>query len=266
VIIKEILILLIFFLSVYCFLIEPNRIKKEEITIPLENVSRDLKNRTFVQVSDIHFKKNSFKTEKLLKLLDEIHPDYLFITGDLIDGKTDNLEEFRVFVSELRNRSKNLPIMVLGNHEYKNPKSKEFLKIIKESGIKVLRNEKIILENNIVLVGIDDPHTHHDDFSKVLPLSQNSPKIILAHSPEIFRKLDLENALVLCGHTHGGQIDIPPLTKFILPLAYDKQYKKGLFVKERLFMYVNRGIGETFLPIRFNSFPEITIIKLGSKD
>ena len=263
---KELLILLIFSLGIYCFLIEPNKIKKEEIVIPLEDVSCDLKNSTFVQISDIHFKRNSSKIKKLLKILDEIHPDYLFITGDLIDRKTDNLEEFRVFVSELRNKSKNLPIMVLGNHEYKNPKMKEFLKIVEENGIKVLRNEKVILENNIVLVGIDDPHTHHDDVSRVLPLSKTSPKIILAHSPEIFRKLDLENALVLCGHTHGGQIDIPPLTKIILPLAYDKQYKKGLFRKDKLFMYVNRGIGETFLPIRFNSFPEITIIKLGSKD
>ena len=263
---KEFLILLIFSLGIYCFLVEPNKIKKEEIIVPLENVSCSLKNRTFVQISDIHFKKNSFKIRRLLKILDEIHPDYLFITGDLIDRKTSNIEEFRAFVSELRDKSKNLPIMVLGNHEHKNPKIKEFLKIIEESGIKVLRNEKIILENNIVLVGIDDPHTHHDDFSKVLPLSQNSPKIILAHSPEIFRKLDLENALVLCGHTHGGQIDIPPLTKIILPLAYDKQYKKGLFHKDKLFMYVNRGIGETFLPVRLNSFPEITVIKLGNND
>ncbi len=263
---KELLLLLVFSFGVYCFLIEPNRIKKEEIIVPLKNVSRELRNRTFVQISDVHFKRNSFKTKKLLKILDEIRPDYLFITGDLIGRKASNLKEFRIFVSGLRNRSRNLPIMVLGNHEHKNPKLKEFLKIIEESGIKVLRNEKEILEDNIILVGIDDPHTHHDDVSKVLPLSENYPKIILAHSPEIFRKLNLKNALILCGHTHGGQADIPLLTKLILPLAYDRHYKKGLFHKEQVFMYINRGIGETFLPLRFNSPPEITIIKFENND
>ena len=48
---KELLILLIFSLGIYCFLIEPNKIKKEEIVIPLEDVSCDLKNSTFVQIS-----------------------------------------------------------------------------------------------------------------------------------------------------------------------------------------------------------------------
>lgn len=263
---KEALFVIVFGLGVYSFLIEPYLIKKEEIKVALTDIPLSVRQKIFVQISDLHFKKESLKTKKVLKLLKEIEPDYLLITGDLIDRKTKNLEGFQKFVKELVKTSKNPPLMVLGNHERENPRLKDFLRIIQAAGIKVLLNEKLILEDNIILVGIDDPHTHHDNIDKILPLPDDSPKIILAHSPEIFRKLNIKNGLVLCGHTHGGQVDIPPFTRFILPLSYDRQYKEGLFFKKDFFMYVNRGVGETFLPLRFNSLPEITIIKFESND
>jgi len=94
-------------------------------------------------------------------------------------------------------------------------------------------------------------------------LKKDVPKILLAHSPEIFRKVKNKKIdLVLVGHTHGCQINIPFLCDFIVPLKYDKQYKRGLFKENGVYMYVNKGIGETFLPVRFNSPPEITLIEL----
>ncbi len=94
-------------------------------------------------------------------------------------------------------------------------------------------------------------------------IETGEPKILLAHSPEIFRKVkgrDID--LVLVGHTHGGQINIPFITNLFLPLKYDKKYKNGLFRVNSTYLYVNRGTGTTFLPIRFNSFPEIALIKV----
>lgn len=264
--IKETLVLLLFVFIFYSAFIEPRSIKKEKIAIPLKDVSSQISQMVFVQISDVHFKKSSLKAKKLIKILEEISPDYLFITGDLIDRKTKNLKDFQEFILKLAKIPKNPPLMVLGNHEHTNPKINEFLKIIEQSGIKILFNQKILLKDKIVLIGLDDPHTHHDNIEKILPVSEDVPKIILAHSPEIFRKIDLKNGIVFCGHTHGGQIDIPFFTKLILPLSYDKNYKKGLFSKDSLFMYVNRGIGETFLPLRFNSPPEITIIKFLQND
>jgi predicted MPP superfamily phosphohydrolase len=64
------------------------------------------------------------------------------------------------------------------------------------------------------------------------------------------------------GHTHGGQLNIPFLSNFFLPVKYDKKYKKGIFKEDSKYLYVNRGVGESDLPIRFNSFPEITLIEL----
>ncbi|MBU0722770.1 metallophosphoesterase, partial [Patescibacteria group bacterium] len=68
--------------------------------------------------------------------------------------------------------------------------------------------------------------------------------------------------LVLVGHTHGAMMNIPFLWKLYIPLEYDKQYKNGLFYENNIYMYVSRGIGTSFLPIRFNSLPEIAILEL----
>jgi hypothetical protein len=89
---------------------------------------------------------------------------------------------------------------------------------------------------------------------------------MLAHSPEIFRRIKSQNIdLVLTGHTHGGQVNIPFITNFFLPVKYGRKYKSGLFKEDSTYLYVNRGVGTTLLPFRFNAPPEITLIELNQE-
>ncbi|MFH1837887.1 MAG: metallophosphoesterase [Candidatus Kuenenbacteria bacterium] len=278
----------IFILTIICigfwsFFIEPNFIKIEKISINIENLPASFKGTKIVQLSDFHSKKFGKKEKKVLKILNNLNPDFIFITGDIIDYNTKDLKSCQIFWKELSKNFKNKIFAIYGNHDYWNQNFEIFDNLFKESKIEILNNQSKKLEkdkNFIYLIGVSEPYpsfdnSNYDNIQKVyrdnLQIAfkevkdEKIPKILLAHSPEIFREIKNFSSkidLTLVGHTHGGQIDIPFLVDFILPLKYDKKYKKGLFKENSKYLYVNRGVGESGLPIRFNSFPEITLIEL----
>lgn len=90
------------------------------------------------------------------------------------------------------------------------------------------------------------------------------PGIILTHNPDSIPLLmDFPGDLILCGHTHGGQINLPWFWKKFT-LLENKKYKKGLFhLKNNKWVYVSRGIGGTF-PFRWFAIPELGLITLKS--
>ncbi|MBI4653341.1 metallophosphoesterase [Candidatus Kuenenbacteria bacterium] len=286
-------ILLGFFILIclWSFFIEPNIIEVEKISIKIENLPISFKGTKIIQLSDFHSKKFGKKEKKVLQILNDLKPDFIFITGDVIDWKTKNFKEIQKFWLELSKKFEGKIFAIYGNHDYWNRDFKIFDILFKESKIKILNNqsEKIKKgEDFIYLIGISEPCPNFDGlnynnfrkicYDKLQKIYHNNlqiifkgvgdekiPKILLAHSPEIFREVKNFSSkidLTLVGHTHGGQINIPFLANLILPVKYDKKYKEGLFKEDSKYLYVNRGVGESGLPIRFNSFPEITLIEL----
>lgn len=254
----------------WAIFVEPNLVKTEEIVLAINKLPLEFENLKFVQISDVHFRSFSGKTQKILEILDKINPDFVFITGDTVDWTSKDLERLKKFCSGITKDREDRVFLVLGNHEHKNPKLKKIIQIFKESNIDVLDNDSRKLEINnrfIYLIGVDDPHSDFDDFEKASEnIEEEKPKILLAHSPEIFRRVkDKKIDIILTGHTHGCQINLPLLCDLIIPLKYDKKYKRGLFAENSSYLYINRGIGETFLPLRLNSFPEVTLIRLKNK-
>ncbi len=248
-------------------LVEPNIISIEKITVNLEHESPLLENTVFMQVSDFHFESFGAREQRVLERMRFLNPDYVFITGDIVNWDTRNFEELEIFLTELVEIAPKKTFAVYGNHEHRNAKIKEIENIFLSSGMQLLRNEHTYLEEEIYLIGVDDPHLGFDDLDTAMEgVEKGAPKILLAHSPEIFEKVIAENILVLSGHTHGGQINIPFLPRHIMPLKHQAiDYREGLFRSEEettRWLYVNRGIGNTFLPFRLNSPPEITIIKI----
>lgn len=268
VVLKIIIGTLLFFLvfaSAWGFLIEPNLIRTEKISITATNTPDFLKDLKILQISDLHLKEFGLKEEKVLKIIGNIKPDFIFITGDIVDWTTRDFQGLEKFSEGLSNGYRDKIFVVFGNHDHRNNKFKTLRKVLEENGIVILDNESKKIEaggESFYLIGVDDPHLGYDDINKAAAgVEENSFKILLAHSPEIFRKItDKKINLVLAGHTHGCQVGIPVLCDLVIPLNYDKKYKRGLFEENSTYLYVNRGIGETLLPFRLNAPPEITII------
>jgi hypothetical protein len=267
---KKLLINLLLLTVVVIFLfwigiVEPLSIQKTHLKIGMKNVSAQAQELTIVQISDIHFKGFNIVPRKIVEELIRMKPDYLFVTGDIVNWDLKKIDDLKDFLAKLSSIKNTKIYGVFGNHEHLSKKFDSIKKILLDSQIQFLNNQAITLPEGINLVGLDDPHLQLSDLNILEGLDETLPTIILAHSPEIFKDITIENSLVLSGHTHGGQVNIPVLADPFLPLNKDREYKRGLFEENNKYLYVNRGLGTTFLPIRLNSFPEIAIFKLIEK-
>lgn len=87
--------------------------------------------------------------------------------------------------------------------------------------------------------------------------------ILLSHNPDYAERIETDRIdLVLSGHTHGGQVTFFGLFAPYTNSKYSQKYIAGFAETDHATMYVTRGVGTTFLPVRFFARPEITAIKL----
>ncbi|MFQ5729018.1 MAG: UDP-2,3-diacylglucosamine diphosphatase LpxG [Waddliaceae bacterium] len=90
---------------------------------------------------------------------------------------------------------------------------------------------------------------------------KNYPGIILAHNPDCITSLhSYPGDVILCGHTHGGQVNLPWLWKKLIALE-NREFKRGLLRDGEKWIYVNRGIG-SIIPFRWFSVPELLFLTL----
>ncbi|MDF1497754.1 MAG: metallophosphoesterase [Patescibacteria group bacterium] len=251
-------------------MIEPNAIILKKQTVELDCLKSDISAYNFIQISDLHFtgKTSQKKINNLSEKIKNQNPTAVFITGDLISNNN-GIDNIISFINQI---SKDYSVFItFGNWDYwsLNYDINEFKNKLELSGAKVLINDHIELAiNNKILniIGIKDPYTSNNidqDLTKALKLIKNNNcNILLAHSPDIIKKASQNNInFILTGHTHGGQIYVPYLTKKIIPSNPDGEgFIKGLYNQNKTQMYVNRGIGTSVLPFRFLNSPEITLI------
>lgn len=251
-----VVILLVFAILFYGIFIERNTIEKTYI-----NFSESPR-ITFAHITDLHFIREGLKHKKLLKILQEEPIDLIFITGDIVSFRRQlAIKDYLRKISSL-----NKPIyFVFGNWDHKVKDFDNLRNTLRELGIIVLENGSTTFKKDgltVTIVGVDDPFTGRDNLKLALKdVELSNYTILLTHSPDIFYEAS-ENKidLVLAGHLHGGQVSLPKIRFAIYsPSKYGVRFLKGLFKLDKTTMYVNRGIGESHLPIRIFSKPEVLI-------
>ncbi|MGI8968481.1 MAG: metallophosphoesterase [Chloroflexota bacterium] len=159
-------------------------------------------------------------------------------------------------------------LAVLGNHDYYagDDAAESLAAELEGNGIHVLRNRLITVRVNgasLTVAGLTD---HEPGFEKALACLQSSPRprIALMHLPDLVECLPPESAdLVLCGHTHGGQIALPGLRRFLIRRFSNSRHDVGWEMINGNLVYINAGLGCTGLPFRFRARPELTLLRLG---
>ncbi len=146
------------------------------------------------------------------------------------------------------------------------------------TSIRLLRDEWVWIEAHdarLALLGIEDPGrgwTDRDAESTALErlaqeIPATVPRILLAHRPSYFRQATrLRLDLMLCGHTHGGQISLPAPLQHHNISRLIARWTRGLFEEEETRLYVNRGIGVAGPPVRLNCPREIAVFTLVPRD
>jgi predicted MPP superfamily phosphohydrolase len=258
----------------------------KNISLSFANLPKAFKGMKIVQISDIHSGSLSDLTavEKGIEKINAINADAIFFTGDLVNNKSDEAEDFISIFSKLK--AKHGVFSILGNHDYgdyveweskahKKANLERLKEIHKENGWRLLLDEHIVLEQEgekIALIGVENTSFKnrfqtYGSLEKAYKGSEIHPfKILLSHDPshwdgEINSKYkDID--LTLSGHTHGFQfgIDIPWLKWS--PVQYVYKQWAGLYQKDNQHLYVNRGFGFLGYPGRVGIMPEITVIEL----
>lgn len=234
-----------------------------------------LKGLKIAHLSDLHIKEIGKREELVRRILDEEKPDLIFFTGDLIaiDGPYGPGYGYLKNLKALRGC-----YAILGNTEYYNENGSCIL--CHEKGSRMsrrdghpayLRNSSIIKRLNgdkVAFLGLDNPLDGKGDLDAALKgIPAGTPKVLLSHSPEVFREAAERGVdLVLSGHTHGGQWWGMKRLKRWLPLEPALEYLQGFFQKGRTLMYVNSGVGTSFLPFRFGVRPEVAFFQFKSSD
>jgi len=211
---------------------------------------------------------------KAVRLGLEQQPDLVFVTGDFLTGRFDRLEDY---AKVLRPLSERLPCFAtLGNHDggrwasaRRGYESTENVReLLVQSGITLLHNRSTelgIQKSSICLIGLGDVWA--GEFAPkaafaARPTDEKTPVLVLSHNPDTKEQLrDYHWDVMFCGHTHGGQLQIPLVGAPFAPVR-DKRFVKGLHQWEGgRWIYISKGVGN-LLGCRFNCRPEVSLITL----
>jgi hypothetical protein len=236
------------------------------LEVPLKGLPAEMDGFTLVQMSDLHYGMltENGKLSRVFDRVNELKPDLIVITGDLVDEGISHMEDMAEPLKRLKSRYGVLAIT--GNHEYYAGVNRA-VEIMKSAGVEVLRNEMKVLPGGLQVLGVDDPtgsrrmgETAADLEEQLTRLDREKPSILLYHQPIHFERAAAAGVgLQLSGHTHGGQLyPIIYISRMIYPRT------PGLHQIGESRLFVSRGAGTWGPPMRLGSPPEIVLITLRS--
>ena len=262
-----------------------NSIKVNEVAVSFPELPLQFNGYRIVQISDMHvgsFGNDTTFVSKVVNTINDLHPDLILFTGDIVNRESDELIPFVNTLSRL-----NAPdgvISVLGNHDYGDYKkwSSEKAKTDNLSLMRSLQNDMgwTLLDNDyrlifnsddsIAVIGVENwgepPFSRYGDLKKAYPnLNDSVFKILLTHNPshwlaEVTPSTNIN--LSLSGHTHAMQIMFDLGKHKFSPAKWKYDQWGGLYDNNGQKLYVNIGLGEVGIPARFGATPEITLITL----
>lgn len=188
-------------------------------------------------------------------------PDLTVLTGDYVCWSRTEIPLVEESLGGLGGRK---VAAVLGNHDYFTS-GRRVAAALARHGYDVLRNRNTSVEINgapLTIVGVDDPITRHDDAAAAFDGATPGTHVVLKHYPVDARGLVARGAqLVLSGHTHGGQIHIPGVTRRLMRRA-GIRFPRGLYDVDGGKIYVTTGVGFSGVTLRIGAAAEVAVLTL----
>ncbi|MEC0275225.1 metallophosphoesterase [Peribacillus frigoritolerans] len=275
---KRLLYLLLGLVLLTCFFyFQNNSIVTTQYDFSSDKVPQNFNGYKLVQLSDLHSKSFENNQSELVKKVKKVKPDLIVFTGDLIDSDRYNEKTSLTLMEKLVQIA---PVYyVTGNHEWWSGKFNSLEDKLKDTGVQVMRNtvEEIIIGNDkIQIIGIDDPEkvnesdaerdiAEEDITNAIKGLEEGvNFKILLSHRPELLSLYaQYEFDVVFSGHAHGGQVRIPFVGGLVAPnQGVFPEYSSGMYDVDKTTMIVNRGLGNSIIPLRVFNRPEIVVVAL----
>ncbi len=254
-------------LAVDAFAIETRRIQLTRHDVPVRRLPAALDGLRIAQVSDLHLPACRAAAEATLELLTRERPDIVVHTGDALEA-----EDGASLLTELGGALKGTvaSAAVLGNWEHRSPTTQRAAeRAWARAGVPLLANSHLTVRvggETLALVGLADLlHGNPDVETARRGLPEGVTELWLGHEPELADRMPAgvpRPALLITGHTHGGQIRLPGVRPFT-PVGSGR-YVAGWYRDAPTPLYVCRGIGTAEIRARFRCRPELPVFRLTS--
>lgn len=236
-------------------------VRENPVTLP--RLPKGFNGFTVLQISDLHLDSRPDFAPRLAEVVAPLEYDLCVLTGDYRFHTSGDVRPSLMGLSLLREVLKGDAYAVLGNHD-----SSDMIPDMLAMGYELLYNASVPIQREaqkIYLVGVDDPHFFQtDDLEKALiAVPDGIPRILLAHSPEIYRVAETADVdFLVCGHTHGGQIALPGGKVLYKNARCPARLASGNWQYGSLKGYTSVGAGSSLLDVRFNCRPEVVLHRL----
>jgi len=254
-------------------------------TIAFDSLPKAFNGLRIVQISDMHigsFYGHKDQIEKAVDMINNLKPDMIFFTGDMVNNVAEEFKGFEHIFQKLK-----APLgrfSILGNHDYgdyvkwESKEAKEanlntLVALEQSAGFDMLLNENRVIEKDgqqIAIIGVENwgapPFAQYGQLPLAVKGTEHIPfRILLSHDPshwdiEVAEKTNIQ--LTLAGHTHGMQFGIRIGDWQWSPVQWRYERWSGLYTHLKQHLYVNRGLGHLGFPGRVGMLPEITVIEL----
>jgi len=225
-------------------------------------------NFRILQISDFHANSLKRTNERMWEKIHALDFDLVAITGDLIQWRLGEIEPIKPHLLRLVGRA---PVLYVdGNHEkyiYE-----DVYRELDKLGVTGLYNRRVTLEINgaeLDVVGVGDYYKlRREGFVGVREAfgSRRAGRftLVLSHQPTIIDKIGgYAPDLLLCGHTHGGQVRFPFLPAMISPeKGFFPRFDHGWYKENGVDMFISKGIGATHFNVRFYNRAEVAVIEV----
>jgi uncharacterized protein len=228
-----------------------------------------------VQLTDFHGsrKVTSAYLREAVELAQTQEPEVAVLTGDFVHKGFKHIHSVARELGRLR--APQGVFAVLGNHDFsvrnalglrRHPDlHRAVADALADQGIRVLRNETVRLtrgEDSLHLTGLEDLWSRVCDVTAAYAGSSDAlPRVVLAHNPCTIDHLAGRRCdLMLSGHTHGGQVNLPGLGRVTLSRK-GRRFAAGMYRVGETHLYVNKGVGFGFR-VRYNVRPEVALVTL----
>lgn len=250
---------------IYARFVEPLYVVVRHTTIPLQHAPALQQPLKVALLADIHvglFSGRVRQLKKIVRLVNAEQPDIIVFSGDWTYEPNDHLKQDLSVLADLNAPAYSVP----GNHDEQipGPPVQAILRSALEHANILPIEDRVIELDEIRLMGVGDLWAGKANLDLLPQLPQDKHWLLLAHNPDTVAQVPpLPNRpLMLSGHTHGGQIELPWITSYVMRKVSLLGYKKGLYQAENAQVFVTIGTGLVGVPLRFRAPPTIDILHL----
>jgi predicted MPP superfamily phosphohydrolase len=235
--------------------------------VPLPNLPEAFDGFTVLHLSDLHLDINPAFVDALIERVRPLAYDLCVLTGDYRAETFGPFETVLAGMERLRPHLRSDAYAVLGNHD-----TIRIVPGMEAAGYRFLLNEYAEIKRNgsaLYLAGIDDAHYYRmENYHRAAhDIPRHAVSILLSHTPEAYRHAAHAGFdVMLCGHTHGGQICLPGGIALLTDADSPRAFVRGPWRYHEMIGYTSAGAGCSIVDVRLNCPPEVTLHRLRRTD